>query len=75
MTPDKDKKDKAPEPEYKAPEPERKAPAKAAPKGENPGAFDTSEAVNITETYDEALEVGYLGVIFDDGDYTVDGVT
>jgi hypothetical protein len=42
---------------------------------ESPGSFDTTEAVNITTTVEEADEVGYLGVSFDDGDYTVEGVT
>lgn len=40
-----------------------------------PGEFDTSEAVNVTRTYEEAQEVGYLGAIYDDADYTVEGVT
>jgi hypothetical protein len=40
-----------------------------------PGSFDTSEAVNVTTTMEEATEAGYLGAIFDDGDYTVQGVT
>jgi hypothetical protein len=40
-----------------------------------PGSFDTSEAVNITTTMEEATEAGYLGVSFDDSDLTVAGVT
>lgn len=40
-----------------------------------PGAFDTSEAVNVTTTQEEAQEVGYLGATWDDADYTVAGVT
>lgn len=40
-----------------------------------PGAFDTSDAVNVTTTLEEANEAGYLGAIYDDGDYTVAGVT
>ena len=63
VTPDKDK--------AKAPEPERKPAAKIT---DEPGAFDTSEAVNVTTTLEEANEAGYLGASFDDGDYTVAGV-
>ena len=40
-----------------------------------PGEFDTSEAVNVTTTQEEAQEVGYLGAVYDDADYTVAGVT
>jgi hypothetical protein len=40
-----------------------------------PGAFDTSEAVNVTTTLDEAHEAGYLGAKFHDDDLTVAGVT
>lgn len=46
--------------------------AKHEPK---PGEFDTSEAVNVTTTQEEAQEVGYLGAVYDDADYTVAGVT
>lgn len=42
---------------------------------ETPGAFDTSEAVNVTTTLEEANEAGYLGAVYDDEDYTVAGVT
>jgi hypothetical protein len=34
-----------------------------------------SEAVMTTNTLEEATEAGFLGVSFDDGDYTVSGVT
>jgi hypothetical protein len=40
-----------------------------------PGAFDTSEAVNVTTTFEEAHEAGYLGAKFHDDDLTVAGVT
>lgn len=41
---------------------------------DNPGSFDTTDAVNVTKTLDEATEAGYLGAIFDDSDLTVAGV-
>lgn len=60
-------------------ESEAPAPAPAstsAPTSETPpGAFDTSDAVNVTKTFEEAMEAGYLGAVYDDGDYTVKGVT
>jgi hypothetical protein len=40
-----------------------------------PGTFDTSEAVNVTKTLEEANEAGYLGAVYDDDDLTVQGVT
>ena len=40
-----------------------------------PGSFDTSEAVEVTTTMEEATEAGFLGASFDDADYTVAGVT
>jgi hypothetical protein len=40
-----------------------------------PGAFDTSEAVNVTKTLEEADEAGYLVAVYDDDDLTVQGVT
>lgn len=40
-----------------------------------PGAFDTSEAVNVTTTLEEANEAGYLGAVYDDDDLTIAGVT
>lgn len=51
------------------------APAPTPTSETPPGQFDTSEAVNVTTTFEEAMEAGYLGAIFDDGDYTVKGVT
>ena len=40
-----------------------------------PGEFDTSGATDSALTLEEANEKGYYGYTFDDGDYTVAGVT
>jgi hypothetical protein len=40
-----------------------------------PGALDVSEATDSALTLEEANEKGFYGYVFDDGDYTVAGVT
>jgi hypothetical protein len=40
-----------------------------------PGALDVSDATDSALTLEESFEKGFYGYVFDDADYTVEGVT
>lgn len=40
-----------------------------------PGEFDTSDATDSALTFEDSLDKGFFGYVYDDADYTVGGVT